>query len=532
LKKIYYSLLAFILVISFTLSGCELLLPKTSTINSGGEGVLNLYSTDPTTLDPAISGDSTSSEYVMEIFSGLLQLDDKLNPVGDIAKSWNISTDGLIYTFFLRQNVKFHKGRSLTAQDFKYSWERAANPETGSSTASIYLGDILGINEILNGEAVTASGIKVIDDYTLQVTIDAPKSYFLYKLTYPTAFVVDRNNVSSGNNWWHQPNGTGPFVLDEWTSNQSLTLGRNDYYYGDLAKLHQVKYQFYSGMPMDLYETGSIDVTGVSTGYIDAVSDQSGPFYKDLITNSRLGFYYIGFNCNSPPFDDINIRKAFNLAIDKDKIISLVYRNMVLKANGVLPPGLPGYNQNLTGYQYDILQAKELIKASKYADISKLPSITLTSYGYGGGVSSILQALVYQWKQNLGVDVHIRQLAPEVYFYTLKKEIDQMFDIGWNADYPHPQDFLDILFSSGTNNNYGNYSNPKVDTLIEKANREIDLTQSYTLYQQAEQMIIDDAACITLTFDSNYLLVKPYVKGYSVNPLGIADLKNVSLVPK
>jgi oligopeptide transport system substrate-binding protein len=522
LKKYILLLASFILIISLMLGGCN--------GGGGGEGTLNLYSGDPTTLDPAIAGDSSSSEYILQIYSGLLQLDENLEPAKDIATGWDISSDGLTYTFHLRQDVKFQDGQPVTTRDFKYSWERAANPETKSQTALTYLGDIVGINDIINGTSQTASGIKVIDDYTLQVTIDSPKPYFLDKLTYPTAFVVEKNNVISGPDWWHKPIGTGPFTLNEWTQNTSLTLDRNDSYYGELAKLHQVKYQFYSGNPMDLYETGSIDITGATTSYIEAIRDQTGPFYKDLISKPALGLSYIGFNCSAPPFDDVNIRKAFSLSVDKDKLVSLVYKEMVQKANGILPPGMPGYNQNLVGSGYDVIKAKELITSSKYGDISKLPSITLTTSGYGSGVSSTLQALVYQWKQNLGVDVHIRQLEPDAYFYNLQTEKDQMFDMGWSADYPHPQDFLDILFSSGANNNYGQYSNPAVDALIKKANQETKFDQSYALYQQAEQMIVDDAACIPLTFDKNYLLIKPYVKGYSVSPLGFAALNKVSLL--
>jgi oligopeptide transport system substrate-binding protein len=521
-KALLLLIVCFVLVTGLVIGGCS--------GSVGGEGVLNLSSSDPTTLDPAIAGDSTSSEYILQIYSGLLRLDDKLKLVGDIALDWNISPDGLVYTFKLRQDVKFQNGRSLTAPDFKYSWERAASPATNSQTALTYLGDIVGISDIIEGKAGSAPGIEVIDDYNLQVTIDSPKSYFLNKLTYPTAFAVAKENVSSGTNWWRKPVGTGPFSLKEWTQNTSLTLERNSTYYGDLAKLNQVKYQFFSGNSMDLYEKGEIDITGVSTSYIEAVRDPGGSFIKDLVESSSLGLSYIGFNCSAPPFDDVNIRKAFSLALDKEKIDSLLYKDMVQKADGILPPGMPGFNPNLVGLKYDVTMAKELIKSSKYGDIAKFPSITLTTSGYGGGGSPALQALIYQWKQNLGVDVRIRQLEPETYFYNLKTEKDQMFDMGWSADYPHPQDFLDILFSSGTNNNYGQYSNPAVDDLIKKANQEINADQSYAYYQQAEQMIVDDAACIPLTFGKNYLLIKSYVKGYSLSPLGFADLNKVSIL--
>jgi oligopeptide transport system substrate-binding protein len=531
LKKILVLIISLSLLICMMISSCDIkwLTNSPSISNLSGGGVLNLYSVDPSTLDPAISGDSTSAEYILQIFSGLLHLDDKLKIAGDIAKTWEISPDGLTYTFHLRQNVKFQDGRPLNAEDFKFSWERAANPDTKSQTALAYLGDIIGIKDILSGKTRDASGIKVLDKFTLQVTIDSPKSYLLYKLTYPTAFVVDKSNISSGTSWWHKPNGTGPFKLKQWTENKSLTLERNDSFYGEIAKISQINYQFYTGNPVDLFEKGAIDVTGVSTAYIDEVNDVNGQYYKELSISPAFSFYYIGFNCSVPPFDDVSIRKAFNLAIDKDKIISLVFKNMVQKAEGILPPGFPGYNQNLTGLDYNPIEAQQLIKSSKYGDISKLPPLSLTTSGYGGGISSTLQALVYEWKQNLGIDVQIRQLEPDYYFYNLQAEKDQMFEMGWNADYPHPQDFIDILFSTGANNNYGQYSNIDADTLIDQANLEPDFEKSILLYQQAEQIIVNDAACIPLTFDKNYLLVKPHVKGYIVNPLGFVSLDKVSL---
>jgi oligopeptide transport system substrate-binding protein len=532
LRKILALIISLSLVMCLIITSCAIKWPTNppSISNLVSGGALNLYSVDPSTLDPAVCGDSTSAEYILQIFSGLLRLDDKLRIAGDIAKTWEISSDSLTYTFHLRQDVKFQDGRPLTAEDFKFSWERAANPDTNSQTVLAYLGDIIGIKDILSGKTRDASGIKVLDKYTFQVTIDSPKSYFLYKLTYPTAFVVDKSNLSTGISWWHKPNGTGPFKLKQWNETASLTLERNDSFYGEMAKVSQIKYQFYTGNPMDLYEKGAIDVTGVSTAYIDEVSDVNGLFYKELSTSPAFSFFYIGFNCSIPPFDDVSIRKAFNLAVDKDKITSLVFKNMVQKAEGILPPGFPGYNQNLTGLDYNPTEAQQLIKSSKYGDVSKLPPLKLTTSGYGGGTSSTLQALVHEWKQNLGVDVQIRQLEPDYYFYNLQAEKDQMFEMGWNADYPHPQDFIDILFSTGANNNYGQYSNVGVDALINQANLEPDYEKSLLLYQQAEQIIVDDAACIPLTFDKVYLLVKPHVQGYIVNPLGFVSLNAVSLL--
>ena len=494
-----------------------------------GEGVLNLYGIDPLTLDPAVSGEMTSHEYIMQLFGGLVRLDDSLEPAPDIAQSWQVSQDGRTYTFYLRQDVRFHDGREVKAGDFKYSWERACDPETGSLTAATYLGDIVGVREVLSGEREDIGGVRVIDDYTLEVTIDAPKSYFLSKLTYPTAFVVDRADVESGGEWWHSPNGTGPFKLKQWDENQLLVLERNELYYGESAKVNLVVFQLWGGVPMNMYETGRIDVTSIGISYIEKVTDEAGPFYQDLRVAPELSFFYIGFNTAEPPFDDVNIRRAFSQAIDKDKLVSLVFKSMMRRADGILPPGMPGYNEELLGLDYDIDGARELIANSRYGDVSQLPPITITTAGWGGLISQALEAIVYQWRNNLGVEVKVRQLEPERFLYHLGEEKDEMFYIGWIADYPHPQDFLDVLFHSGTDNNYGEYSNPEVDALLERAGVEQDNNLSLALYQQAEQLLVEDAACLPLWFGQNYILVKSYVEGYNLNPLGFAILDEVSV---
>ncbi len=495
------------------------------------EGELNLYGIDPYTLDPALSGEMTSHEYIVQLFSGLVRLGDNLEPAPDIAQRWELSDDGRTYTFYLRKGVMFHDGREVKAEDFKYSWERASDPDTGSQTAATYLGDIVGVREVLAGKSQGISGVRVIDDYTLQVTIDAPKSYFLSKLTYPTAFVVDRADVESGGEWWREPNGTGPFRLGQWDENNLLVLERNELYYGELAKVNSVVFQLWGGVPMNMYETGEIDVTDVSLSYIDKVMDKAGPFQRELAIVPELSFFYIGFNHSKPPFDDVNIRRAFSQAIDKDKLISLVFRDMMQRADGILPPGMPGFNENLSGLNYDVSKAKESIKASRYGDVSDLPPITITTAGWGGLISRDLEAIIYQWRQNLGVEVEVRQLEPQRFFYYLRQEKDEMFDIGWVADYPHPQNFLDILFHTGVENNYGEYTNPEVDALLEMAGMEQDSELSLALYKQAEQKMVDDAAVLPLWFGQNYVLVKPYVKGYTLNPLGSAMLNKVSIEP-
>jgi len=527
LKRIIYILVSAILLCSLLVGcQCELVSPPPAS-----EGTLNLYGIDPLTLDPALSSEMTSHEYVMQLFSGLVRPGDSLEPAPDIARSWQISDDGMTYTFYLRQDVQFQDGRQVKAEDFKYSWERACNPETGSLTAATYLGDIVGVGEVLSGATSEISGVKVIDDYTLEVTIDAPKSYFLSKLTYPTAFVVDRADVERGGERWRSPNGTGPFRLKQWEEGELLVLERNELYYGELAGVSQVAYYLWGGMPMNMYETGEIDVTDVYLDYIEKVTDETGPFYLDLEVVPELSFFYVGFNTASPPFDDVNIRRAFSQAIDKDKLVSLVFKGMRQRADGILPPGMPGYNEGLVGLDYDVDEARELIATSSYGDVSELPPITITTMGWGGQISQELEAIVYQWRENLGVEVKVRQLEPGRFLYNLEEEKDEMFYMGWIADYPHPQDFLDVLFHTRADINYGGYSNPEVDALLDSAGVEQDSELSLTLYQQAEQKLVEDAACLPIYFGQSYILVKPYVEGYNLNPLGFVRLNEVSVEP-
>ena len=531
-KRLLYLVLP-LLAVSIALSGCQstksTTAATTTASTSASDAVLHLYGIDPLTLDPALISDAGSHDFILQIFSGLVTLDDNLQPVPDIAKSWTISADGTVYTFTLKQGVKFQDGHDVTANDFKYSWERACNPATGSQTAGAYLNDIVGVEDMLAGKATSLSGVKVINNSTLQVTIDAPKSYFLYKLTYPTAFVVDKNNVNQGADWWKQPNGTGPFKLQTWVPNTSFILARNPLYYGDVAKVASVEYKLWAGVPERLYETGDIDATDVSLPYIDEVTDPAGPYLSQLTVTPELSFSYIGFNCTKPPFDDPKVRQAFSMAVDKNKLVSLVFSDMVDKADGILPPDMPGYNTQLQGLEFNPQQALELIKESKYGSVANLPPIVLTTSGYGGAVGSYLEALVNEWRTNLGVEVTIRQIDPERFLYDTKDELDNMFDSGWSADYPHPQDFLDILFASNTENNYGGYSNPAVDDLLAQADMEQDNAKSLALYQQVEQIIVNDAAVLPLWFGKEYTLVKPNVHGYTPNIMGEVKLNEVSI---
>ncbi|MCK9356157.1 MAG: peptide ABC transporter substrate-binding protein [Dehalococcoidia bacterium] len=508
-------------VLSFVPAGC---LPY-----SGDEAVLNLWDEGPITLDPAISGEMSSHLYVMHLFSGLVKLDSEMKVAPDIASSWDVTDGGTTYEFHLRTDVRFHSGKKVTAADLKYSWERACSPSTGSRTAETYLGDIVGARDVLEGRATDISGVTVVDDHTLRVRIDRPRSYFLDKLTYPTTCVVDRDNVDDGADWWRRPNGTGPFELVRWEQGSLLELQRNGQYYGTAPLVDSVQFHLLAGVPMSLYEQGEIDVVNVSTSYMDLVTDPANPVHSELISSPELSLYYIGFDVTKPPFDDVYVRRAFSHAVDRERIVNIIFKDGVETATGILPAGLPGFDSSLRAFEFDPVLARDLLAQSSYGSAEALPPIELTTSGYANDVDAYLAAAIWDWRENLGVEVAVRQLETEAFLYNLKDERDEMYAMGWIADYPSPHNFLGTLFSSSEANNISGYANPELDELLDLAAAEDDWERRMALYRQAEQLVIDDAPCVPLVFGANQVLVKPYVSGYQVGPLGVPNLSVVSV---
>src|SRR4030095_15834040 len=217
-------------------------------------GELRLFGTDPISLDPACASDADSATYIVELFSGLVSFDKDLKIIPDIAESWDVGGDGKVYTFHLRTNVEFHDAsRRVVAGDFKFSMERALNPDTQSTVGEVYLSDIVGVDDFIAGRAQEVTGIKAIDDDPLEITIKEPIVYFLDKLTYPTAFVVDRREVGNstcfqGADWTQNPNGTGPFKMKEFVLGQRIVLEPNPQFYLDpKPSLQQVTYLLSGG---------------------------------------------------------------------------------------------------------------------------------------------------------------------------------------------------------------------------------------------------------------------------------------------
>ena len=494
-------------------------------------GVLRRLWSDPPTLDPHLSGDTTSAGVVVEIFSGLVALNTDLQLVPDVADRWEISNDGKTYTFYIRDNARFHDGKPITASDFKWSLERAASPDTASPVADTYLSDIVGVHDVLEGNTTDISGVKVIDDRTLQIEIDAPKAYFLAKMTYPTAYVLDRENVDAGgSSWTDAPNGSGPFRLAEYRVGEVIVLERNENFYLEPPHLDSVIMNLAGGQSMAMYENDEIDITGVGLFELDRVLDPTEPLNKELvIAPPSFTTFYIGFNATEPPFDDPKFRQALTHAVDKDLIANEVLSTLVTPAYGVLPPGFPGYNVNLEGLQFDPGLARQLLSESKYADADTRPRIVVTVPGTGGSIGLDMEVVIEMWRQELEVEVEIQQVEWATYLQDLNANKFQAFGgSGWQADYPDPQDFLDILFHTDSKQNHTSYSNPELDAILEQARTEPDVERRVELYHQAEDLIVQDAPMLPLWYTGEqYVLIKGHIEDYRLTPMTIPKLRHV-----
>lgn len=493
-------------------------------------GELRLPGDDPLTLDPALVTDVTSATYVVELFGGLVMLDKDLKVVPDIAREWKVSDDGLRYTFSLRDDVVFSgSGRGVRAQDFKYSMERAAAPDTDSPTADTYLGDIVGAKDMIRNKTKEISGIKVIDDRTLEITIDAAKPYFLAKLTYPTAFAVDKEQIERDKrNWTRRPNGTGPFKLQEWKIGERVVLVPNERYHGDpKPQLKKVTFNLAGGSSLTQYENDEIDLAEVGINDIERIRDKGERLNKEFVEKPELATRYVAFNTKQPPFDDPKVRQAFAMAVDKQRIVDVVLRKIMPVADTILPPGMPGFSAEIKGLRYDPAKAKQLLQESKYQ--GRLPRVVMTLSGQGQNVGPTIEAMLEMWKQALGVEVEVEQVETATFFQDVRRGRYQMWNQGWSADYPDPENFLDIHFYSESRQNETGYKNSDVDQLIIQARTERDQPRRFALYGQIERQLLQDSPWIPLFHDSSARLVKPYVKGWQEPGLVIPRLRYVSI---
>ncbi|NLD43661.1 MAG: peptide ABC transporter substrate-binding protein [Chloroflexi bacterium] len=509
--------------------------PQRSTPAAGGNderpsgGTLRLAGGLPPTLDPAMAQDSTSAEYIVHLFSGLVRLNGDLVVVPDLADHWTVSDDGRLYTFVLRENAQFADGRAITAADVIGSLERACSPELGSPVAASYLNDIVGVADYAQGRAASIAGLRAPTPDSVEITIDAPKAYFTAKLTYPAAFVVDRQQIEAeGQSWVQHPNGSGPFVLAELTA-QRIVLERNARYYGPGPALDRVEYLVTGGYPVTMYENNELDIVEVPPSEMERLLDPENPLHDEVRMSSELSVTYLGLNVQQAPFDDPAVRQAFAMAIDKAKIADLVLQGGGTVAAGILPPGMPDFDPSLVGYRYDPEGARRLLAGSRYGQNGTMPPVVLAISGSSGYMDSVTEAVLSLVEDNLGIAITVHQVDWADFLRDMSARRYQMYLTGWIVDYPDSENFLDLLFHSASPQNHMGYSSAAVDQLLEHARLEQDPAQRTQEYREAERLIVADAPWIPLVHGLRVSLIKPNVQGFAATSAIYPWLQDVYL---
>jgi oligopeptide transport system substrate-binding protein len=491
--------------------------------------VIEGYDPLPEQLDPATTT-SGAAGLAGSFFSGLVRMSPQLQVVPDLAESWTVSPDQTVYTFTLKNGLTFASGDALTAEDVQFSWERAADPKMESTTARSYLGDIAGFNDKLEGKAGTISGVEVVDDLTLVVTLDGPKPYFLEKITYPVAFVVNEENVKDDvEDWVFKLDPSGPYGLREYVQTEKIILERNEAYH-TMAKIPFIVMRLDTVSPsLGLFEAGDIDIGYIWGADLKTLQAEDHP-YNDLLTSTTsMCTDMVLVNNTIPPMDDINVRKAFAMAIDPHRIVVDVEQGSAIEANTILPPGMPGFSDGLSVYEYDPEAARAALAASAYA--GDLPEITFNVHGYPDWESDYILALTDMWRENLGIEVKVQYFEPAKFVEEAPDSPAQLSDLGWCADYPDPENFLDLLFHTGSDLNVSGYTNPQVDELLEVARIEPDPAEHLALYQRIEKTLLEDGAVIPIDHSLWYSIVSERILGYTETPMSISIYHLLELLP-
>lgn len=482
---------------------------------------------EPVNLDPATSV-SSAADFTGLLFSGLVRLTPDMQIQPDLAESWQVSGEGAVYTFTLREGLMFADETRLTAQDVVDSWERATDPELDSTTARTYLGDIQGVQDKLDGKADAISGLKVVDERTLQVTLLGPRPYFLAKLTYPTAMVIDKRQVSSEDeDWVWQANASGPFMIKEHIEGEALIFERNPNYYQPAGVRYLLFSFVWGGSPKSLFEDGELDLLPVGVDDVLQISKEDDPLHDRLVSTPNMCTTMLQINLTLAPTDDLKLREALALAIDRDELNEVMSSGLAMPAGAILPPGMPGYSADLDAYRFDPDAAKQALEESTLA--GKSVTLKVSVSGYAGSENALVSALTEMWKTHLGINVQVVNLDPVDFTRASRENPANVVVYGWCADYPDPENFLDLLYHTGSDFNVAAYSNAEIDALLEQARIEPDPQQRLALYHQVEETLLSSYASLPLFYSISHELVSQRVGNYQPAPVGVAQMQNVTL---
>jgi oligopeptide transport system substrate-binding protein len=505
---------------------------------------------DLKTMDPALSTDAPSISGIDLVFTGLVQFDNNLRVQPQLAASYELASDGLTWTFHLKPNLKFSDGTPLTSADVVYSINRALLPATKSVVGPVYLGLIKDSDKLNAGKIPTIIGDSLLtpDPQTVVIIANKKAAYFLDALVYSTSYVVEKSVVDKyGANFTDHladnggQGGDGPFMVQSWTHGTNITFVPNPNYYGPKPQLTKLIYPFYKQLDTNFkaYQAGQTDYSGVPSADLAAAKALPNNQYS-LVPQLWINYYTMNYLVK--PFDNVHIRQAFALAINKDLIVHSVWKDTLIATNHIVPKGMPGYYPNLTGpdgvtgTSGDTTKAKALLQQGLqeegWSSVSQMPSIKLT---YPSGITDAdneVAAIQQMWQTTLGISV---KANPEDFNKLLTDSEAalnnpnglQFWGIAWIADYPDPQDWTTLQFGQGSQYNQINYGQnhsanaaqqQQTQQALAAADVNPDQTSRMQAYNQAEQQLVNDVAWLPMEQVAVSQVLKAYVRGMVFNP--------------
>ncbi|HJF32672.1 MAG TPA: peptide ABC transporter substrate-binding protein [Sporosarcina psychrophila] len=487
---------------------------------------------EPPSLHPGLATDTTSGAVLNQTFEGLMRVNQEGEVEEAMAESAEMSEDGLTYTFKIRQDAKWSNGDPVTAQDFEYAWKWVLDPANAETDYAYQLYMIKGAEAAKEkGGSLDDVAITAEDDHTLVVELEQPTAYFLELTAFYTYFPVNQK-VAESNAGWAQDQSdnyvtNGPFLMESWKHKDIIVLKKNpDYWDADTVKLETINMLMIDdeNTAKQMYDQGELDWLGSPT---DSIPLAAIPDYKQkgLLNISPLaGVYYYAFNVEEAPFTNVNIRKAFAMAINREGIVTNITQAEQQPAMALVPPSI--FEENATGYfnDNDAEEAKKyLAKGLEELGLTELPTIKL-SYNTSEAHGSIAQAVQDMWKENLGVNVELNNEEWAVYLDSMGSGNFQVGRMGWIADFNDAINFLEIFETVG-GNNYTNWENADYQALLKESRVETDVAAREEMLRKAEGIFMEELPLAPVYFYTNVWTNKEYVKNVEVSPLGLVQYK-------
>lgn len=480
---------------------------------------------DPPTLDPAYSVAAVDGQLIALLYDGLIGFDTEGRPIPNLAARWDISPDNRTYTFYLVDNAYFHNGKPFTAADVKYSFERVLHPDTASPRTWV-LDRIAGAQAFMAGEASEVAGIRVLDPYTIEITLEEPFAPFLTMLGMPAAHIVDREEIEKyadpRADYAFRPVGTGPFQLAGFNPGDRYTFVAHEGYHHGRPYLDGLVYRVIADQATLIaeFEAGTLHAVGLTAA--DLPRFRSDPRYRDhVLSQNNFWLYFIGLNATRPPFDDVRVRQAVSWAVDRELLAETVVKDTRVPAQGPIPPGLDGYREDLVGYGYDPEKARQLLAEAGYPD-----GIAFEVHMSNTDVNVQLFEPIQQMMAAAGIRMEIVLRDFSAMLEDTTRNALDAFYASWGADYPDAENYLYPLFHSdnfGAGGNRTSFSHPEVDRLIQQAQRAADRDERIALYHQVEDLILEQAPRVFLFYGQTWVVHRPEVRGYALHRIFNAD---------